>query len=110
MKTATAARRAQKESMRARAGTRGPSVEPAHVPARPTRAKRVPWRQRDGGRQPHDDEGQARRLVGILPKNVDEDRHRQDAASRAERADDDADECADEERFNDHWSFRVDVV
>ena len=39
----------------------------------------------------------------ILPKNVDEDRHRQDAASRAERADDDADECADEERFNDHW-------
>ena len=44
MKTATAARRAQKESMRARAGTIGPSVEPAHVPARPTRAKRVPSR------------------------------------------------------------------
>lgn len=75
------------------------SLTPRDVPAASAR------RQGDGGRQPHDDEGQARGLVGILPKNVDEDRHGQDAASCAERADDDADECADEKRFNNHWSF-----
>jgi hypothetical protein len=44
MKTATAPRRAQKESMRARAGTSGPRVEPTHVPTRPARAKRAPSR------------------------------------------------------------------
>jgi hypothetical protein len=46
----------------------------------------------------------------ILPKNVDEDRHRQDTAASAERADDDADEQADNKRFNDHESFRRDVA
>ena len=44
MKTATAPRRAQKESMRARAETSGPSADPAHVPTRPAKANRAPSR------------------------------------------------------------------
>ena len=44
MKTATAPRSAQKESMRVRAETSGPSVDPAHVPTRPASAKIVPSR------------------------------------------------------------------
>ena len=46
--------------------------------------------------------------MGILPQDVDEDWNRQDAASRAERADDDADEYADDERLSNHWSIPID--
>ena len=111
MKTATAARRAQKESIRARADERaerrtrpcaheasereGRSLTPRDAPAASARG------QGDGGCQPHDDEGQARGLVRVLAEDVDENGDGDNATSCAERADDDADERADEEGVND---------
>ena len=72
------------------------SLTPRDVPAASAR------RQGDGGRQPHDDEGQARGLVRVLAEDVDENGDGDNATSCAERADDDADERADEEGVKDH--------
>ena len=112
MKIATAARRAQKESMRARADERaerrtrprtrqasereGRSLTPGDVAAASTRG------QGDGGRQSHDDERQARGLVRVLAEDINENGDGDNATSRAERADNDADERADEEGVKDH--------
>lgn len=54
------------------------SLTPRDVPAASVR------RQGDGGRQPHDDEGQARGLVRVLAEDVDENGDGDNATSRAE--------------------------
>ena len=54
------------------------SLTPRDVPAASAR------RQGDGGRQPHDDEGQARGLVRVLAEDVDENGDGDNATSRAE--------------------------
>lgn len=72
------------------------SLTPRDVPAASAR------RQRDGGRQPHDDEGQARRLMGITAQHVHQHRNRQDATTRTEGADDDAHDDADEHSRHNH--------
>ena len=98
--------------MRAREGTSGLRDEPAHVPPQAREREEGTVAPRDiapapahcqghGGRQPHDDEGQARRLMGIAAQHVHQHGNRQDATTRTEGADDDAHDDADEHsRYN----------